>query len=172
MSSVHIDGSGARPLTFTMNDSARTSAQFSTKPDDDLSVQVGGENGQLEFVTLARLVTLEQLDADGYEPGTFVRLTVDGRLHGRFTKIDPEKHGWPHATISARKGIDQPSISGLTAVRPAGSLAEVLAVMEFDRDVEAREGSPARAALRYAKSIGTEYEAASLANLREALEAA
>ncbi len=123
MSSVHIDGSGTRPLTFTMNDPARTSAQFSTKPDDDLSITLSGANGVLDMVVVPSLVEVERIEDGDY---TRLRLRIIGGISGAvFTKLDPEgSTGWPHASIGARK--DAPRQLADAASVQLGTLADLI----------------------------------------------
>lgn len=127
MSSAHIDGSGTRALTFTMNDVARTSAQFATKTDDDLQVSVGSDNGVFEFCVPAEFVTIERIEIAG-SGIDYLRIGVRHGVNGRYSKTDPGGHGWPHASISARKGIprqhaDAPAVE-------LGNLADILGAVD------------------------------------------
>lgn len=110
MSSIHIDGSGSRGLGLTMNDPVRTSAQFATKPDDDVTITTGsggGGRGELR-VTLprsARLVRLAKPDSDDY---TLAVIVPGGSAQMRLTNPQDGSGGtaWPHVSVSAKKGID------------------------------------------------------------------
>jgi hypothetical protein len=122
MSSVSVDASGQRAIQTTINDPARTHASIPTKGDDDLQITVGGVGeisvlvpvgGDEEHGPKLKLVKMK----DGREA---IYLKINGYLSATAYKGGS---GWPHATISARAGVESGVEEELGTIAVAGLFA-------------------------------------------------
>src|SRR4051794_39117141 len=100
MSSVSISASGARALSTTTNDPARTFASMPTTSEDVIGLQSGGY-GEATFLLIADRVELEQIRKSDV---AYVRVTTSFLSGLQLRPTDKPGGGWPHASLDVRKG--------------------------------------------------------------------
>lgn len=103
MSTVSLDASGARALTSTVNDPARTAASIPTKRGDSININGGSyTEARMVLPATARIERREYVTVRDEKEikTTYHVLVVPGGSGGVFLRAS--ENAWPHLTVSVK----------------------------------------------------------------------